>query len=86
MKVLKQIHDGENIMSVDIEFSREFLVLISEPVSAGSANASNASVVYKEKSMSVVYKEKDNDLWLRDDNGRRIRDEDEWGFGGHFRR
>lgn len=74
MKVLKQIHDGENIMSVDKEFCREFLVLISEPV------------VYKEKSMSVVYKEKDNDLWLRDETGRRIRDEDEWGFGGHFRR
>ena len=74
MKVLKQIHDGENIMSVDIEFSREFLVLISEPV------------VYKEKSMSVVYKEKDNDLWLRDETGRCIRDEDDWGFGGHFRR
>ena len=80
MKVLKQIHDGENVMSVDTEFSREFLVLISEPGSA------NAPVVYKEKSMSVVYKEKDDDLWFRDENGRRIRDEDEWGFGCHFRR
>ena len=74
MKVLKRIHDGENVMSVDKEFCREFLGLIQEPV------------VYKEKSMSVVYKEKDDDLWLRDENGRRIRDEDNWGFGGHFRR
>ena len=31
MKVLKRIHDGENVMSVDTEFCREFLVSISEP-------------------------------------------------------